>query len=115
MTARRYLWTTNNFLHDLATGVWAACILVVWLLSARLGGIPPAAADALLDAMRTLRDLAIVALVVIGATGGVRVGYWRRQSEPEDVAHKRRALIVKHVLLLVVYGAGTWWLTTLVR
>lgn len=115
MAARRYLWTTNNFLHDLATGVWAACVLVVWLLSRRISGMPPAAADALNDAMRSLWYLAIVALVVIGATGGVRLAYWRRQSEPDNIEHKRRALIVKHVLLLLVYGVGTWWLATLIR
>lgn len=35
MADRRYLWIVNNFLHDMATGTWAACVLVVWLLAGR--------------------------------------------------------------------------------
>jgi hypothetical protein len=114
MAERRYLWTTNNFLHDLATGVWAACVLVVWLLAGRRAGMPAEASEALGSAMRDLFKLSLVSLVVIGGTGGVRLGYWRRQSESRDVDHKRRMLLGKHVALLLVYGLGTWWLWTLV-
>jgi len=114
MAEHRYLWITNNFLHDMATGTWAACVLVVWLLAGRRAGMPAEAATATADAMVAVFKLAIVALVVIGATGGVRLGYWRRQSAGE-VAQKRRALLVKHALFAVMYGGGTVWLYTLLR
>jgi hypothetical protein len=115
VTERHYLWILNNFLHDTATGTWAACVLVVWMLAGRLTGMPAPAAEALGDSMITLFRLALGSLVVIGATGGVRLCYWRRQSFAEDLPRKRRALLAKHVVFAVTYGAGTAWLYTLVR
>lgn len=114
LSRRRYLWTINNFLHDLATGVWAACVLVVWMLAGRRVGMPAEAAGALTATMVALFKLSIVSLVVIGGTGGVRLGYWRRQSDPDDLEHKRKALLVKHALLIGGYGVGTWWLWSLI-
>lgn len=115
MADRRYLWIVNNFLHDLATGTWAACLLVVWLLAGRRAGMPAEAAAALGDAMSALFKLALLSLVVIGATGGVRLGYWRRQSSGDGLTQKRRALLVKHAAFAVVYGVGTILLYSLVR
>jgi hypothetical protein len=115
VTDRRYFWIVNNFMHDMATGTWAACVLVVWLLSGRQAGMPGPAAVAIADSMRAVFLLAAVALVVIGVTGGVRLGYWRRQASVDELAQKRRALLVKHAAFAVVYGGGTAWLYSLVR
>lgn len=115
MADRRYFWIVNNFLHDMATGTWAACVLVVWLLAGRRVGMPAAAAAALADSMLAVFRLSLVALVVIGATGGVRLGYWRRQTGADELGQKRRALLVKHALFAVIYGGGTVWLYSLVR
>jgi hypothetical protein len=118
MSERRYLMIINNFLHDMATGTWAACVLVIWLLAGRVADpsvVPPEAAAALRDAMLAVLRLAVVALVVIGGTGGVRLGYWRQQTPHGDRQAKRRALIVKHAAFAVIYGLGTAWLWTLVR
>ncbi|MDO8915577.1 MAG: hypothetical protein Q7W16_05790 [Coriobacteriia bacterium] len=115
MTDRRYFWILNNFLHDMATGTWAACLLVVWLLSGRQAGMPGPAAVAIADSMRAVFLLALAALAVIGATGGVRLRYWRRQSAGEPLVEKRRALLVKHGLFALIYGGGTVWLYSLVR
>jgi hypothetical protein len=112
---RRYFWIVNNFLHDMATGTWAACLLVVWLLSGRQVGMPGPAAVAIADSMRAVFLLALAALLVIGATGGVRLGYWRRQAAADELAQKRRALLIKHGLFALVYGGGTAWLYSLVR
>jgi hypothetical protein len=118
MAERRYLGIVNNFLHDMATGTWAACGLVIWLLAGRVAGmstVPPEAVAAQRDAMMAVFRLALVALVVIGATGGVRLGYWRRQTARDDLQAKRRALLVKHGAFAIIYGLGTVWLWTLVR
>jgi hypothetical protein len=112
---RRYVWITNNFLHDMATGVWAACVLVVWMLFTRRFGGHAEAASALSDTMSALFRLALAALVIIGATGGVRLGYWRRQADAEELAQKRRALLIKHAAFAALYGGGTVWLWTLIR
>jgi putative copper export protein len=104
-----YVRITNNFLHDMATGTWAACLAVLVLLSSRLVGMPEAAAAALGDAMALVFWLLVGALVVLAITGAVRLVYWRRESAPAELAAKRSALIAKHVAFLVVYGGGTVW------
>jgi putative copper export protein len=111
----RYVWIVNNFLHDMATGTWAACVLVIWMLAGRRTGMPPEAATALGEAMTAVFWLAVLALVIVSGTGGIRLAYWRRQAAPDELAQKRRALLIKHAAFLLVYGAGTFWLWTLVR
>jgi putative copper export protein len=100
---------TNDFLHDLATGTWFGAIIILIVMSQRLGDLPPLAADALTDSARVVVWLAITALLVIGVTGGLRLRYWRKDTAPDDVATKRRALWVKHAVFAVVYGVGTVW------
>lgn len=108
-----YVRITNNFLHDMATGTWAACLAVLLVLRSRLGGMPAEAAAAVGDAMMLVFWLLVGALVVVTVTGVVRLVYWRAESAPADLAAKRKALIVKHVAFLVIYGGGTVWGWTL--
>jgi hypothetical protein len=115
MREHRYLWILNDFMHDLGTGVWAACLLVVWVLHGELASLPAEASAALSSVMWLLWWLAIAALVVIGATGGLRLRYWRRECDSHDVDAKRRALLIKHGAFLAVYGIGTLWLWTLLQ
>lgn len=61
------------------------------------------------DAMMLVFWILVGALVVVSATGGIRLAYWRQQTAPEDLAAKRRSLIVKHVAFLAIYGGGTVW------
>ncbi|MCL4078416.1 hypothetical protein MX659_02190 [Coriobacteriia bacterium Es71-Z0120] len=105
----------NNFLHDMATGTWAACVLVIAVLDPRAAAAPHEAAVALADAMRAVFWLLTGALAVIAVTGGIRLAYWRQQAAPEEVAAKRTALVVKHVAFLLIYGAGTAWAWLAVR
>ncbi|MCX8007144.1 MAG: hypothetical protein N3B11_03400 [Coriobacteriia bacterium] len=102
----------NNFLHDMATGTWAASVLVIAVLGPRAAAAPVAAQQAILDAMRTVFWLLVAALAVIAATGGIRLAYWRKDAAPGEVAEKRKALVAKHALFVVVYGLGTAWAYT---
>lgn len=108
-----YVRITNNFLHDMATGTWAACLAVLLLLRSRLDGMPAEAATALGDAMTLVFWLLAGALVVLAVTGAVRLVYWRQQASAEELSAKRRALLAKHVAFLAIYGGGTIWAWTL--
>jgi putative copper export protein len=99
----------TNFVHDLSTGMWFACLLVIWVVGSRGSGAPPEAAAVLNEAMGAVFWLLVASLAGIAVTGAVRLLYWRQETSPELVARKRTALVVKHVLFLVVYGAGTAW------
>lgn len=98
----------NNFLHDMATGTWAACLLVLLVLRSYYAGLPPQALAALGQAAWGVFWLLIGALVVLAVTGWLRLAYWRSQTAAADVAAKRRSLIVKHAAFAVVYGVGTF-------
>ncbi len=114
MSASPYTRIMNNFLHDMATGTWVACLLVRWVLDDRATGMSAEASAALSDASRLVFWLLLGALAVIVGTGVLRLAYWRSQTPAEDRVAKRRALLVKHAAFAVVYGAGTAWAWTLV-
>lgn len=107
MFENHYVRITNNFLHDMATGTWAACVLVLVLLHRDLAGLPAESAAALGGSMRAVWWLLVGALVVLTVTGALRLFYWRATTLPAELAQKRLALIVKHVAFLVVYGGGS--------
>jgi hypothetical protein len=109
MLDNTYVRITNNFLHDMATGTWAACLMVLVVLNRRLVGMPQVAASAVGSAMQLVFWLLIGALVVVSVTGALRLFYWRATTPAEELSAKRRALIVKHVAFLAVYGGGTVW------
>lgn len=104
-----YVRITNSFLHDMATGTWAACLLVLWSLDRQLTGLPAAAQAALGGSMELVFWLLVAALAVLTVTGALRLFYWRSTTPAQELAAKRRALIIKHIAFLVVYGGGTWW------
>lgn len=110
-----YTWIVNNFFHDLSSGLWAACLLVIWRLATLRPGMPPAAAAALATVSLELFYVLLGSLVVIFATGGIRLRYWRSQAAPDELTYVRRALLVKHAIYFVVYGAGTLWAWLLLR
>lgn len=113
-SVKQYLTITNDFLHDMATGTWAACLLVVVVLSSRLSGMPTDAVAAIHSAMWAVFWLLVTALIVLTVTGAARLQYCRSRFSPEVHVAKRRALIVKHIAFVVIYGAGTAWAWTLV-
>jgi putative copper export protein len=99
----------NNFVHDMSTGTWAACVLVIWVIASRSQGVPPEAAAVLREAARVVFWLLVVSLVGLSLTGGIRLFYWRSEASPEELKTKRNALIFKHIAFLLVYGLGTAW------
>jgi uncharacterized membrane protein YGL010W len=109
-----YARITTNFIHDMSTGTWAACVLVIWVLARQSVGVPAEAADALAAASLTVFWLLLVSLVGLTVTGILRLYYWRADTSPELLKAKRSALIVKHIAFLVIYGAGTVWAWSMV-
>lgn len=113
MLDKPWIRLTNNWLHDVSSGLWAACVLVIWVLQQQKEALAVQAGTAFVDAMLEVQWiifwLLVVALVVIAVTGGLRLMYWRAQTPPEEMPAKRPALIGKHIVFLIVYGGGTAW------
>ncbi|MDP2401484.1 MAG: hypothetical protein Q8M66_05845, partial [Actinomycetota bacterium] len=77
MLANPYIRISNNFLHDMATGTWAACVLVLWVLARQAQGVHPDAVSAIGAAGGVTFALLLAALVVVTVTGVLRLFYWR--------------------------------------
>ena len=95
----------NNYLHDLATAVFAVSALATYFLlrTTTFKKIP----DALSPVVKGLIRVGIVALVWTLAGGVVRALAYRRYEWMEAVGRDQvPALIVKHVLLVSVVIAG---------
>lgn len=107
----------NNWAHDVGSGLWAACLLVLWVLRSKIEVFldgPESAWGAMVDVTWLMFWLLVGALVVITLTGIPRLLYWRRETPPEIMPAKRPALIGKHIAFLVIYGGGTIWAYTLI-
>jgi membrane protein YdbS with pleckstrin-like domain len=99
----------NNFVHDMSTGTWAACVLVIWVIASRSQGVSPEAAAVLREATRVVFWLLVVSLVGLSLTGGIRLFYWRGETSPDELKTKTGALVFKHIAFLLIYGLGTAW------
>ncbi len=113
MLGNPWMRLANNWVHDVGTGLWAACLLVLWVLRGRLDSIGDAAgaafATTMSDVLTLVFWLLIGALVAIVVTGALRLAYWRAETPREQLPAKRPALIGKHVAFVVIYGVGTAW------
>ena len=99
----------NNWVHDFSSGLWGACVLVVYLLSARSSASETPSSPH----WRGRRRLLVGAARVTGSDRRYGRGAARRTGAPPrrrtSCAAKRPALIGKHVAYLVIYAGGTAW------
>ena len=105
---RRVLTVVVGFAHDFAAGIWAAAVLAVWWVSR--AEAPSEAAPVLGALARQFFWIGVGAVVIVFATGmGRTFTYVDGVYGPDAERARRRALIVKHVVLFVVFGSGTAW------
>lgn len=100
----------NGFVHDAATGGWAATVLAVYWLhrtpaSVELRG----ALDELKAQFFWIGLVCVVVVLVTGAGRSFTYAYVGEVYGPETERLRKRALIVKHIVLAVVFGCGTTW------
>ena len=100
-----------GFLHDFAAGCWGATVLAVYWVdreAAQRQDLKP-----ILDVLERRffwAGIACVAIVLLAGMGrtftyAVIGSVYGEQSE----ALRRKMLIIKHIVLVAVFGAGTWW------
>jgi len=98
----------NAYIHDFASALWLATVLVVFLASRY---IPPSGAeDFFFQFKKEFLFIGIGSLVVILVTGIIRTLTYKSGAygeESEDT--RKKILIIKHMLGLIVYGTGTYW------
>lgn len=109
MSLKKSLVVLNGFVHDFAAGIWlAAIVAIAWLHDAHLA--EPATRDVLNLLERRLFWSSVAAAVLIMATGAGRTFTYVDNWYGEDAEHaRRRALLVKHVVLFSAYALGYFW------
>ncbi len=96
----------NGFIHDFASGVWLAALLVICKLhGAHLQN--PAVVFLVNPLERSFFWWSVAAMVTIMATGAGRTFTYVDNWYGEDAEKmRRRMLIIKHVILLVAFSLG---------
>ncbi len=99
----------NGFIHDFSAGIWLAAIVsIAWLHGAHLN--EPATTVVLNGLEQRMFWASVVAAVLIMATGAGRTFTYVDNWYGEDAERQRRkALIVKHVVLFSAYAFGYFW------
>jgi uncharacterized membrane protein len=97
-----------GFVHDFASGCWAATVFAVAYLDSR--AVDHGTTALLGDLERSFFWIGIGSIFVVFTTGAGRTfTYVDKHYGPEAERQRRRLLIIKHVVLVVVFGAGTAW------
>lgn len=103
-----------GFLHDFAAGSWAATVLAVWWLDRQ--PFPPELGLAILGLQQQFFHAGLLCLGLVMATGAGRsFTYVNHVYGAEHEAGRRRLLVGKHLLLLTLFGLGTWWQYTTIH
>lgn len=109
MNTKKTVIIVNGFLHDFAAGIWLACIVtIVWLHGAHIAESSTVSVLNILE--RRLFWASVAAAALIMATGAGRTFTYVDNWYGEDAERARRkALIVKHVILFSAYTLGYLW------
>jgi uncharacterized membrane protein len=96
----------NGFIHDFAAGYWLAAVFAIAFLH-RSHLTTPAAMSIVNPLERIFFWQSVAAMVLIFATGAGRTfTYVENWYGPDAEKARRKALIVKHIVLLAAFGAG---------
>jgi len=100
----------NGFVHDFAAGIWLACIVTIaWLHGAHIN--QPSATGVLNLLERRMFWASLAAALLIMATGAGRTFTYVDNWYGEDAERaRRRALILKHIILISAYCLGYLWI-----
>lgn len=102
-----------GFIHDFAAGCWAASVFAVYWLERQ--NIAYDLIDIFFDLKRQFFYAGLICIAVVLATGAGRSFTYVGNVYGKDAETMRKVLlVVKHVLLFAVFGAGTWWQYSLV-
>lgn len=97
-----------GFVHDFAAGCWAATVLGVYWLSRQ--PVPTEMGNIIFGLKKQFFYAGIACVVLVFATGAGRsFTYVNNVYGPDAERTRRKMLILKHILLVVVFGLGTYW------
>jgi putative copper export protein len=111
---RKTFTITIGFIHDFAAGCWAATMLAVYRLDRVIPGPESQSAISALQKEFFYIGIACI-LIVFGAGAGRTFTYVQNVYGEDAETSRRKLLIIKHVILFVVFGLGTYWQYTMIH
>ena len=99
---------TNAYTHDFASALWLATVMVVYWINR---STPPSGSEDFFFGMKKeFFIISIISLVTIMVTGVGRTATYSSGVFGDDSEESRKKLlIIKHILGMLIYGAGTFW------
>ncbi|MDD2735819.1 MAG: hypothetical protein PHF56_17940 [Desulfuromonadaceae bacterium] len=109
MNVKKTVVVVNGFVHDFAAGIWLATIVSIAVLhNAHLKDV--VVTGVLNHLERMFFWSSVCAAVIIMATGAGRTFTYVDNWYGEDAERQRRkALIIKHIILFAAYALGYFW------
>ncbi|MEI6702237.1 MAG: hypothetical protein WCL71_01715 [Deltaproteobacteria bacterium] len=106
MNVKKTAVIMNGFVHDFASGIWLAALMVIYMLHAAHIR-EPAVVQLINPLERSFFWWSVGAMVAIMATGAGRTFTYVDNWYGEDAEKvRRRMLIIKHVILLTAFSVG---------
>ncbi len=97
-----------GFVHDFAAGCWAATVLAIYWLSRQV--YTTEVGSVIFGLKKQFFWAGVVCVIMVFATGAGRTfTYVENFYGPDAEKRRRKLLIIKHIILLSVFGLGTWW------
>ncbi len=111
---KNYLTIIIGFIHDFATGFWAATVLAIyWLHRQQLNNTQIAPSLTFLESELFYLGLASVGIVLITGMGRTFTYIENVYGEEAEMIRKKM-LIIKHTVLFGIFGSGLYWQYTMV-
>ena len=102
-----------GFIHDFAAGCWAATLLAVYWLD-RTSIKNPALQSTLSALEKDFFYIGLICIAVVFLAGAGRTFTYAGNFYGADAERlRKKMLIVKHIVLFVVFGAGIYWQYTM--
>jgi hypothetical protein len=106
----------NDSLHVMGAGATPAAAVVLWIVRAGAQTkLEPVVFADLAQSWAQVLVIPFLALVVLMATGFVRLGYRTVNCVPEAIAAKGRAAVAKHVVFVGLYAVSLAALFVLIQ
>ena len=110
---KKILTILIGFIHDWAAGCWAATVLAIYWLQRQ--SVPVEMSGIIFGLKKQLFYAGLICVILVFATGAGRTFTYVEDVYGQDAEKvRRKMLIIKHIVLLIVFGSGIFWQYTMV-
>ena len=110
---KKILTILIGFIHDWAAGCWAATVLAIYWLQRQ--SVPVEMSGIIFGLKKQLFYAGLICVILVFATGAGRTFTYVVDVYGQDAEKvRRKMLIIKHIVLLIVFGSGIFWQYTMV-